>query len=177
MIYRGEEIEKKALFEVARLMATAARTAPKAKGIDNILTMIVDGEEKNAISAEMLKIAEGGGQYSSFSRDAKNVDDSEYVVLVAVIDNPVLLPICSICGFKNCAEAKAAGAPCAFNISDLGTAACAACVVAANHYVDNRMMYTVGRAAMQTGVFGVEVRQCYGIPISAKGKSIYFDRK
>jgi len=177
MIYKSEDIEKEALFSVAKLMATAARTAPKARGVDTILTLIADGEEKDAVAAEMRKIAEIQGSPSPFARDAQNIDDSGYVVFLAVIDKPVGLSGCSVCGFENCAASKAAGAPCAFNISDLGTAAGSACAVAAHHWVDNRLMYTAGKAAMNIGLFGEKVRQCYGIPISAKGKNIYFDRK
>ena len=177
MKYASEQIEKEALFDVAKLMATAARTAPKAKGVDAILTMIVDGADKDAIAAEMRRVAEGGESFASFARDANNVDASEYVVLLAVVDKPAGLPNCGICGFENCGAAKTAGALCAFNISDLGTAAGSACAIASYHWVDNRLMYTVGRAAKNMKLFGTEIRQCYGIPISANGKSIYFDRK
>jgi len=176
MIYQSEEIEKAALFDVAKLMAAAARTAPKAKGVDTILTLIVDGEEKDAVAAEMTRLA-GGDNHSPFGRDAKNVEASGCLVLLAVVDKPVGIAICSICGFENCAAAEAAGSPCAFNISDLGTAACSACAVAAHHWVDNRLMYTAGRAAMNLGLFGTKIRQCYGIPISVNGKNIFFDRK
>ena len=177
MIYSSNESEKEALLDVARLMVAAARTSPKAKGVDTILTLIVDGAEKDAVAAEMRKIAEGGEHLSSFARDAGNVDNSDYVVFLAVIDKPVNLSVCSVCGFENCEASAAAGSPCAFNISDLGTAAGSACAVASHHWIDNRLMYTAGRAAMHLDLFGEKIRQCYGIPISAKGKSIYFDRK
>ena len=177
MIYKSDKVEKEAVFEVAKLMVAAARTAPKAKGVDNILTMIVDGAEKDAIAAEQRRIGSGGDAFAAFTRDAGNVTASDYVVLLAVKDKAVGLGICSVCGFENCAEAVKAGAPCAFNLSDLGTAACSACVIAAQHFIDNRIMFTVGLAAKNLDLFGEEVRMCYGIPISAKGKSIYFDRK
>ena len=177
MIYSSDVIEKEALLDAAKLMAAAARTAPKAKGVDTILTMIVDGEQKDSISAEMRKIADGGEQFATFARDAGNVDNSDYVVLIAVTDKPLGLKICGICGFPDCAAATAAGSPCAFNLSDLGTAAGSACAVASHHWIDNRLMYTAGRAAMHLDLFGEKIRQCYGIPISAKGKSIYYDRK
>jgi len=38
-------------------------------------------------------------------------------------------------------------------------------------------MYTIGRAVQDLDLFGEKTRMCYGIPISATGKSIYFDRK
>ena len=177
MIYSSDAAEKDALLTVAKLMAAAARTAPKAKGVDTILTLVIDGTEKDAVSAEMRKIAEGGEQFASFERDANNVDASDLVVLLAVVDKPAGLTICSTCGFENCAAATAAGSPCALNISDLGTAAGSACAVASHHWIDNRLMYSAGRAAMHLDLFGEKIRLCYGIPISAKGKSVYFDRK
>jgi len=176
MIYQSDTFEKEALFEVAKLMAVAARTAPKAKGVDTILTMIIDGAEKDAVADEMRSIA-GDDISSPFVRDAGNVDASEYVVLLAVVDNPVGLTICSTCGFETCDAAAKAGSPCAFNISDLGTAACSACATASFHRVDNRLMYTVGRAVLNLDLFGTKIRTCYGIPISVSGKSIYYDRK
>ena len=177
MIYMSDKIEKDALLTVAKLMAAAARTAPKAKGVDTILTLIVDGEDKDRLSAEMRRIAEGGPEYSVFGRDAGNVDASEYVVLLANIDKHAGLPNCGVCGFENCEASIAAGGPCAFNISDLGTASGSACAVASRHWIDNRLMYTVGKAAMDIELFERKIRNCYGIPISAKGKSPYFDRK
>jgi len=177
MIYSSSESEKEALLDVARLMVSAARTAPKAKGVDTILTMIVDGSDKDAVADEMRKIAEGGEHLKTFSRDAGNVDNSDFLVLLAVKDCPLNLAVCSVCGFENCAAAEANGSPCAFNLSDLGTAAGSACAVAAHHWIDNRLMYTAGRAAMHLDLFGEKVRLCYGIPISARGKNIYFDRK
>ena len=177
MIYSSDSIENDALFDVAKLMAAAARTAPKAKGVDTILTMIIDGAEKEAVADEMRRIAGDDEGLASFKRDAGNVGASEYVVLLAVVDKPVGLTVCGTCGFENCDAATDAGAPCAFNISDLGTAAGSACAVASHHWVDNRLMYTAGRAVMNLGLFGTDIRTCYGIPISASGKSIYFDRK
>jgi len=177
MIYQSDKVEKDALLEVAKLMAAAARTAPKAKGVDTILTMIIDGSEKDAVADEMRKIAGDDANLASFKRDAGNVDNSECVVLLAVVDKPVGLTVCSTCGFKNCDAAMNAGAPCAFNISDLGTAAGSACAVASHHWIDNRLMYTIGRAVLNLDLFGTKIRTCYGIPLSATGKSIFYDRK
>ena len=176
MIYKSDTAEKDALLEVARLMVTAARTAPKARGIDTILTMIIDGSEKDAVANEMRRIHGGDEGRAFFKRDANCVDASECVVVLAVIDKHVGLDICDACGMENCGAAKKAGLPCCFNISDLGTAACSACAVASHHWVDNRLMYTIGKAVQNLGLFETDIRMCYGIPISATGKSIYYDR-
>ena len=42
--------------------------------------------------------------------------------------------------------------------------------------VDNRIMYRIGVAARRLNMLP-EARVIMGIPLSAKGKSIYFDRK
>jgi len=49
--------------------------------------------------------------------------------------------------------------------------------VAADHRVDNRVMYSVGIAAVNIGLLGFDVRIAYGIPLAARGKNIFFDRK
>ena len=43
-------IEKKAISTVAGLMAIAARTAPKAKGVDTILVHVAEGKELKALA-------------------------------------------------------------------------------------------------------------------------------
>jgi uncharacterized ferredoxin-like protein len=48
--------------------------------------------------------------------------------------------------------------------------------VAMDHRVDNRIMYSAGKAAIEAGLFGPEVKIAYGIPLSATGKNPFFDR-
>jgi uncharacterized ferredoxin-like protein len=38
-------------------------------------------------------------------------------------------------------------------------------------------MYSVGKAAIELGYLGPEVAIAYGIPLAAKGKNPFFDRK
>jgi len=83
-----------------------------------------------------------------------------------------------MCGFKNCDEKNQyPNHPCAFNTGDLGIAIGSAVSVAMEHRVDNRIMYTVGQAALEMGILGPEVKIIYGIPLSASGKNPFFDRK
>lgn len=67
--------------------------------------------------------------------------------------------------------------PCAFNTGDLGIAIGSAVSIAADNRVDNRVMYTVGQAALEMGILGEEVTVAYAIPLSSASKSPYFDRK
>jgi uncharacterized ferredoxin-like protein len=47
--------------------------------------------------------------------------------------------------------------------------------VASELNIDNRIMYRIGTAAMKLGMLP-KATAMMGIPVSAKGKSIYFDR-
>ena len=176
MKHEGIELEKKAAFAIADLMVLAAKTAPKGCGVDNIVTLVLDGKEKGALSDEMRKIAKATGT-AFFERDAENVDNSHLVVLIGAKDIPVGLN-CGLCGFENCAGLEKSGGKCAFNITDLGIAVGSAVSVAANHRIDNRVMYTVGKAALNLKIFAEAdgVKICYGIPLSSSSKSIFFDR-
>ncbi len=175
MIKPMEAAERDAALRVADLMAAAARTAPKGSGKDKVITMILTGEDKAALAEEMRRAA---SEYEEefIARDAGNVDDSHCVVLIGVTGQPFGLTNCGMCGFANCGEMKKAGANCAFNITDLGIAIGSAVSVAADHRIDNRVMYSAGRGAVRMGIFPEDVRVCYGIPLFTGAKSIYFDR-
>ena len=67
--------------------------------------------------------------------------------------------------------------PCTFNTGDLGIAIGSAVSVAMDHRVDNRIMYTVGQAAMELRLLGDDVPVIYGIPLSISSKNPFFDRK
>ena len=175
MKYEGFEFEKKAAYTVAELMILAAKTAPKGCGLDNVEALILDREEKDALSAEMRKIAKETGA-DFFERDAGNVDNSYLIVMIGVRNSPTGLANCGLCGFKDCAEMNKAGGRCAFNITDLGIAVGSAVSVAADHRIDNRVMFSAGKAALRLNVFKDDVKICYGIPLSSGSKSIFFDR-
>jgi len=181
MITNGVEMEQQGIRQVAALMCVAARTAPKGRGIDNLVTLVVMGDDLQKLSAEMRHIFETGGDdplLKIFLRDAGNVDASQAVVLLGQKSVPFNLSMCGYCGFKDCKEALKAGATCAISASDLGTATASAVAVAAQHHVDNRIMFSIGRAALNLGLFGdAKVVMAYGIPLSVSGKSPYFDRQ
>lgn len=175
MIKYMEEAERDAAVRIADLMAAAARTAPKASGKDKVVTLILSGDDKAALAAEMRKAAEEYGE-EFIKRDAQNIENSHCVLLIGVTSAPFGLANCRMCGFENCAEMKKAGANCAFNITDLGIAVGSAVSVAADHRIDNRVMYSAGRGAVRMGIFPEDVRVCYGIPLYTGAKNIFFDR-
>ncbi len=173
-----EEIRKSALLEVARRMVTAARTAPKARGTDNLTIAIVDGEDIRRLSDKMKEMHKQGRAGDFFIRDADNILKSELIVLIGTKIEPIGLPHCGLCGFENCDEKrKHPSVPCAFNTSDLGTATGSAAAVAADARVDNRIMFTVGMAARELKMLGEDVKIIYGTPLSCTGKNIFYDRK
>ena len=53
----GKKAEREAVLEAAKLMAVAARTAPKTAGVDDVVSLIVYGSEKNVIAEKMEEIA------------------------------------------------------------------------------------------------------------------------
>ena len=158
------------------LMCLAARTAPKAKGIDNLVIFTFSGIEKENLAKKMEEIAFKGYQSRIFSRDAKNVHQAQAVLVIGTkLDTRNL--DCSFCGFETCAQCKKAGARCVYNLVDLGIALGSAVSIATNHRVDNRIMYTVGYTATKYKLLGGKVKVAFGIPLSVGGKNIFFDRK
>jgi uncharacterized ferredoxin-like protein len=151
MIIPSEDSEREALLQVAKLMVVAARTAPKAQGEDKIKAAIVTSNEKDALANSM--------EQNGKTRDAKNVRDSEAVVLLGVeFGNPP----------EEWINLKA-------KLIDLGIAVGSAVKVASELNVDNRVMHSAGDAAKKMGLLKAD--EILGIPLAVKGKSIFFDRK
>jgi len=182
-IINSEEGEKEGIIQVAKLMLVSARTAPKSGGVDDILAALICGAEKNSLAAEMEQIAKER-KISGFKRDAKNVRDSEAIVLIGVRGTKEFGINCGACGYANCnefekAEKKAGqdftGPTCVFKALDLGIALGSAVKIASILNVDNRIMYRIGAAARRLNMMS-EANVIMGIPMSVKGKSIYFDR-
>lgn len=167
------DIRHEAALDAARHMATAAVTAPKGKGADDICVAIVDGDELDAIACRMEEMAESRPT-ASFVRDAGNIRSSECVVLIGARTMPLGLN-CGYCGAATCAE-KAPGCACAFNTVDLGIAIGSAAATAQTAKVDTRVMYTAGLAAELLGMMP-GCSPVFALPVSISAKSPFFDRK
>ncbi len=173
---RSEELEREAVLTVAELMAAAARTAPKTLGIDNVVTVAVDDEKmKLRLSKKMRKIFKLENR-PTFERDAISIAKSPVIIIIGVKANPAGLN-CGFCGYRTCNELKRTKGVCAHNSIDLGIAASSAASIAGQFYVDNRLMYSVGRASLDLKLFTKDVKQALGIPLSISGKNPFFDRK
>ena len=174
MVYKSDVVEKNAIMNVAELMCTAARTAPKARGTDTIETFILDGEEKDKLTAKMREIGKRLDK-EFFIRDAGNLDVASFVVFIGSSPAPRGLD-CALCGVADCAKAAKNSISCAIDITDLGIAVGSAAAVAMDHRIDNRILFSAGMAALELGMFCDKIKIGYGIGLSATGKSIFFDR-
>ena len=188
-ILNGFEAEENALLLAARLMAASARTAPKGRGVDRIVTAIVTGEEKERIAEAMeKKMEQKRHPLPFFRRDAENLRRSPVVLLIGVKGTAPKKPEdplnCGACGYVSCAEFIKAekksgedytGPICIFEAVYLGIALGSAVKLASELNIDNRVMYTIGAGAKALKLLDADV--IIGVPLSVSGKSIYFDRK
>jgi uncharacterized ferredoxin-like protein len=175
MLILNKDAEVSGLQSAAEHLCVAARTAPKGKGKDLLTTAIVTGDEKFQLQQQMKLIGERD-QIVFFLRDAENLDHAPVIVLIGTRKEPLSLPACGYCGFDDCAAMLTAGGTCSFNTGDLGIAIGSAVALAADFRIDNRIMYTAGKAAIELGMLGEEVKIAYGLPLAAKGKNPFFDR-
>jgi uncharacterized ferredoxin-like protein len=165
---------------VAALMEVAATTAPKAMGKDFIEAKVLSEDEREAIGHDMLKVAEERSM-PGFARDGNNVLASDAVVLIGLLPHKGAGLNCGACGFASCEEfnersldSDFEGPNCALRLLDLGIALGSAAKTASELNVDNRIMYRIGVSARRLGLS--KSRISHGIPLSASGKNIFFDR-
>ena len=177
MVHNEENTRHEALLAVGQKMMTAARTAPKARGIDYLEIKMVEGKELNDLADVMRRIASENPAKAFMARDAGNIEAAGVVVLIGTA-NSVLGLNCGYCGYATCAlkQSESPKAPCAFNPHDMGIAIGSAVSIAADNRVDSRVMYSVGVAALECGIM-TNSTIVMGIPISISGKSPFFDRQ
>lgn len=176
MITNQNQIEA-SVRHIADAMTIAAITAPKARGVSNVFTGILEDEEIKAVSDHLIKMVDERGFPPFFKRDAMNILSAQCVFIIGTRIQSTGIPACGLCGFKDCAEKDLhPDQPCSFNTGDLGIAIGSAVSIAADRRADSRVMFTVGKAVVEMGLLGKEVRIAYGIPLSVSSKSPFFDR-
>lgn len=176
MFIDGKAIETSAVLQVAHLMALAARTAPKGKGVDLIETIIISGEDLEKLGKKMISYGEETSQ-PLYVRDGNCLLKSQCILIVGVKNIPMGLTDCGFCGFGTCKGCTEAGGMCAIKQVDLGIAIGSAVSVASNHKVDNRVLFSAGKVSIDTQLFGDKlIKNAYAIGLSASGKNPYFDR-
>ena len=173
MILNERDARHEYMLNVAKQIMTAARTAPKGKGIDIVEIAVITDEDIKMLSQRMLELQEQNGM-KFFLRDAENILNAEAIILLGTHEKVQGLN-CGHCGFATCAE-KAAGVPCAINSIDLGIAIGSACATAADLRVDTRVMFSAGLAAQSLNWL-IDCKCVMAIPVSASSKNPFFDRK
>ena len=173
MIVNERESRHEHVLEVGRQMMTAARTAPKGKGIDIIEVAMVTDDDIIRLSEDMdCYSSETGMKF--ILRDAENLQQAEAVIIIGTAQKVQGLN-CAHCGYATCVE-KPDAVPCTINSIDLGIAIGSACATAADNRVDSRVMFSAGMAAQRLGYLG-DCTCVMAIPISASSKNPFFDRK
>lgn len=170
------------LRNVAGLMELAARTAPKSHGEDYVQIMTISGSDVGKLAHEMIAFGKRSGK-ENFWRDAENVRQSPVVVLIGLKEATTVGLNCGACGYASCSELEKAertngefsGPLCVLRQLDLGIALGSAVKMAQMLNADNRIMYRVGVAARSAGLVNWDI--VMGVPLSATGKNIYFDRE
>jgi len=188
-IIKGDEAEQAAVLAAAEAMMVSIRTAPKTRGVDDLVSMVLTGPELETLACKMEDKFESKseGVRGIFKRDADCVRRSTAVVLVGTTTTGTKKPEnpldCGGCGMMSCSEfldgEKADGEDfygpsCIWQTIDLGIAVGSAVKTAANADIDNRIMYSIGAAARNSGIMDCPV--ILGIPLAVSGKNIFFDR-
>lgn len=188
--------EKAAVIEAARIIGISIRSAPKSAGADDILYKILSDSQKSDLVLELKKVADLLIKENSDQRikkaveldwhsDTDALERSDCVIVIGVRGKKPLGFNCGGCGFKGCQEFLAARPPqtifmpgpfCMFKLLDLGIALSSAAKTASTLNIDNRIMYRAGLAAYRLGLLE-DCNPVIGLPLSASGKNIFFDRK
>lgn len=166
---------------LAKTILVAARTAPKGKGIDDIVTCLLNADEKIELANRMEELSDIKSM-KFLIRDAKNVRDADAIVLIGLKSSGVSALDCGACGFETCNEMLSArkvkkeftGPHCMIKYVDLGIAVGCAAAKAKDLCIDNRILYSAGAAACYFDMIDVDVAMA--LPLSIKGKNIFFDR-
>lgn len=171
------DFARETVVQAAREMANAARTAPKAVGYDRLEIALVQGGDLEELALAMEKMHREGRGGAHFVRDAGNVRASDCCLLIGTRTGP-MPGGCAQCAMAGCGnrQGQAQGFSCLYAVHDLGLAVGSAVSMAADKRVDNRVMFSAGAAALELGWLG-QAGIAMGIPLSARGKSIYFDRR
>ena len=90
------------MLDAAKQIMTAARTAPKGKGIDILEIITITEREIEILSQEMKKLSEETG-LKFLMRDSENILSADALILIGTKEQKQALN-CGYCGFPTCAE-------------------------------------------------------------------------
>lgn len=174
MVLNERDIRHELVVEAGRRMMMAARTAPKARGVDIIeIALVSERADLEKLSAIMRRKGEESGM-QFLLRDAENVLQGDAVLLIGT---PVLNQglNCAYCGCEKCTD-KPLMAPCVMNSVDLGIAVGSACSLAATLCVDTRVMFSAGWSSLSLDWLP-GCTQVISIALSCTSKNPFFDRQ
>ena len=110
MIQNERTCRHEHVLNVARQMMTAARTAPKGKGVDIIEIAMISDDSLKVLSDKMIAMVKEHGM-KFFLRDAENILQAECVIIIGTREQAQGLN-CGHCGYSTCAG-RLEGVPCA----------------------------------------------------------------
>lgn len=157
------------------LLINTAITAPKAGGKDDVLIEVVSSETTKAKIIEKMKEISKRTNFHFYERDALSCKDVEQIIFVCA-KKYYHGYNCGYCGFATCEACSSYGGVCALSITDCGIAMGSLVKLASILGIDNRIMLSLGQAAIEAGVVN-GVFNAYGIPLYISSKNIFFDRK
>jgi uncharacterized ferredoxin-like protein len=178
---------KDVALHVAKLMAAAARTAPKGGGKDFLEIVVIEAEaDLKRIADKMREYAPKSSNEAYWLRDAANIEAAQALVLIGLAQSRPAGYDCGGCGYPTCKEFEKnrifqekdlgyGGPHCVMRMMDIGVALCSAAKTASLLNVDNRIQQRVGAAARALGL--IQADAVMGIPLGIYGKSIFYDRK
>jgi uncharacterized ferredoxin-like protein len=164
------------MFECSvEFLINTAISAPKAGGKDDVF--IANISDKNQIQQILKKMVEISNrtEFSFYKRDALTCENIEHIVFVGA-KKYYYNYNCGFCGFDTCDACKQNGAYCALTITDCGIALGSLVKLASILGIDNRIMLSIGKAAIELGIIK-DVFSVYGVPLYVSPKNIFFDRK
>jgi len=187
-IISSTQAEQEAILTAAQLIMAAVATSPKGRGVSDISSALIQGEEQEGLAKAMEDhVSKKETRLEFFKRDAQNIRRSAAVILIGVKGTmpkkPEMPFNCGACGYSSCAALIAAekkegedfmGPLCAFQVMDLGIALGVAAKMAAELNMDNRLMYSAGVAARILGLLDADL--IIALPLSVSAKNIFFDR-
>ena len=100
MIVNERDQRREQVIAGARQMMTAARTAPKAKGLDIIEVAMITGDDIRRLSDAMIPVSEETG-LKFLLRDADNILQADALLLIGTKSQPLGMN-CAYCGFNTC---------------------------------------------------------------------------
>ncbi|MCX7953631.1 MAG: DUF2148 domain-containing protein [Bacteroidales bacterium] len=176
MLINLEEIKNSTIKELAKILAISGITAPKARGQSNLEILIITDDTIKKLSEKMIEIKQRDNK-AFFERDAINIANCEAILLIGTEYKSRGLD-CGLCGYNDCKEKERnPNFPCVFDLNDLGISIGSIVSLAAQFHLDNRIMYSVGKAAIELNLFSEKIKFALGVPLTAQIKNPFFDRK